>query len=149
MIEYSIPNLARIERAFRQSPVLAKKYFGRALKAAALEVLKRRSTEVPVKTGQLRASFQMEVGADTARVYPTKKYAIYVHGGTRPHIIRARNKKVLADKREGRIFGRIVRHPGTRANPFMQRMLDKSRSDINAHFATALDLIRSDIETAA
>lgn len=51
-------------------------------------------------------------------------YAEYVNDGTRPHIIRPRRAQALRFVVGGQIvFARVVRHPGTRANPFLDRAL--------------------------
>jgi hypothetical protein len=56
-------------------------------------------------------------------------YAPAVHAGTRPHTIRPTRKKALYWK--GALHPvRLVEHPGTRANPFMTRALDRSRATI-------------------
>lgn len=45
--------------------------------------------------------------------------------GTEPHTIRPRRKKALRFVSGGRVvFAMRVRHPGTRANPFLTRALD-------------------------
>jgi hypothetical protein len=52
----------------------------------------------------------------------------FVLDGTRPHIIRPRRKKALRFEVDGQVvFSSIVRHPGTRANPFLQRALRLGR----------------------
>lgn len=48
-------------------------------------------------------------------------YAIHVEFGTKPHIIRIKDKKVLASK--GQFFGTEIKHPGTEAQPFMRPAL--------------------------
>jgi len=47
---------------------------------------------------------------------------------TDPHIIRTKNKKVLANKKKGLIFGKIVHHPGTTAQPFFRPALDQVKN---------------------
>ncbi|MGW2640062.1 hypothetical protein [Streptomyces sp. NPDC001348] len=53
----------------------------------------------------------------------------YVLNGTRPHLIRPRRRNgVLRFEVDGSVvFTRLVRHPGTRANPFLQRALRLGR----------------------
>ncbi|PWI06533.1 hypothetical protein DIZ27_32860 [Streptomyces sp. NWU339] len=52
----------------------------------------------------------------------------FVLDGTRPHIIRPRRAKALRFETGGRVvFAKRVRHPGTRANPFLQRALRMGR----------------------
>jgi hypothetical protein len=83
----------------------------------------------PVDTGRLRSSIRVErrsflgfrsrwtIGSDV-------EYADMVHDGTRPHIIRPRRAKALRFRAGGRVvFAKVVRHPGTRARPFLDRAL--------------------------
>ena len=51
-------------------------------------------------------------------------YALFVEFGTKPHVIRARNAHVLANTRTGDMFGPVVHHPGTKAQPFLRPALD-------------------------
>ena len=88
---------------------------------------KRESPVGKVRGGNLRQSIRSYfpkkmMGVVTAGA----KYARYVHDGTRPHTIRTKSKKVLANKRSGQIFGKVVNHPGTKANPFFDRAVDKT-----------------------
>ena len=88
----------------------------------------------PKKTGKLRASIRMDrrdaqgrfsVGGRARiasyEVSANTPYAGYVHNGTRPHIIRVRNARVLTDGVN--FFGQVVRHPGTRPQPFLTQAL--------------------------
>jgi hypothetical protein len=97
--------------------------------AAARQVVARAKILAPVDTGRLRASIRVErrsllgfrnrwtIGSDVS-------YAEMVHDGTRPHIIRPKTAKALRFKVGGRIvYARMVRHPGTRARPFLDRAL--------------------------
>lgn len=52
------------------------------------------------------------------------EYAPYVNDGTRPHVIRPKNAQVLRFRAGGRtVFAKVVQHPGTRPNPFLDRAL--------------------------
>ena len=84
--------------------------------------------EAPARTGALRRSVRTHVEMNGARVHGTiaitAPYARPVIEGSRPHIIRARGGRVLAFQRGGKaIFARVVRHPGTKPNPFPARAL--------------------------
>lgn len=48
------------------------------------------------------------------------EYAKFVHEGTKPYIIKPKNKKVLANKEAGVVFGKKVNHPGIKANPYLK-----------------------------
>lgn len=97
--------------------------------ADARQVVARAKVLAPVDTGRLRANIRVErrsffglrsrwtIGSDV-------EYAPMVHDGTRPHIIRPKNAKALRFRVGGRIvYARVVRHPGTRARPFLDRAL--------------------------
>lgn len=97
--------------------------------AAARQVVNRAKVLAPVDTGRLRSSIRVErrsffglrskwtIGSDV-------EYAPMVNDGTRPHLIRPKNAKALRFRMGGRIvFAKVVRHPGTRARPFLDRAL--------------------------
>ncbi len=52
-------------------------------------------------------------------------HALFVHWGTKPHVIRPRKKKVLrwpvAAGAAGYRFARVVHHPGTKADTYLLR----------------------------
>lgn len=93
------------------------------------KVLNRARVLTPVRTGTLRASLRMVMMVRRTyvqgRVETSIKYATYVHEGTKAHNIQARRKqylKFLAAPGEV-IFRKMVRHPGTRARPFLRQAL--------------------------
>lgn len=106
------------------------------LQERAQRVTRRIATQarvdVPVKTGNLGRSiredpivFSGPFRVDTG-VTAHAPYAAAVHEGSRPHIIRARNASVLHFKIGGRdIFVPEVRHPGTRARPFLRNAAER------------------------
>jgi hypothetical protein len=73
----------------------------------------------------------------------------YVEFGTGPHEIHAVNARVLANSRTGQIFGTVVHHPGTKANPFLERIMNASQPEITALFGQALDKITAQIAAQA
>lgn len=81
----------------------------------------------------------------SGRIWSNAGYAIYVHEGTAPHVIRVRMKKVLANQKTGQIFGKEVHHPGTKPNRFIPRIIDKSQSAVGAAFSSAMSLIVQDV----
>lgn len=101
-----------------------------ALRAAAI-VTRRIATQAkmntPVLTGNLRRSIDpspprlVGPGRASGSVEATAEYALYVHEGTRPHVIRPRNAAALHFHWKGReVFAKSVQHPGTRARPFLR-----------------------------
>lgn len=89
-------------------------------------------SEAPRKTGKLKASVQKQNFGSRGLVWLSKGIAphwIYVVEGTRPHIIRAKYKKALRVPGYG-VF-KSVSHPGTKANPFVDKAYDRMQGDIN------------------
>ena len=99
-------------------------------------LLRYADRNTPDKTGTLRRGNQSEVVAsgDYGRVFNHVPHANFVHGGTRPHVIRPRSPGgVLAFKIGGQmVFAKRVNHPGTKANPFYDHAISQSASEINA-----------------
>lgn len=91
---------------------------------AGLRVLQGARRDVGVKTGFLRASLHERMGigrfGPESHVGSDVRYALVHHQGSSPHLIRARQGRVLAfNKRGVRIFARQVNHPGTSANRYL------------------------------
>jgi hypothetical protein len=103
------------------------------MRGLALSAVREQKLLVPRKTGNLGRSIRLgAVTPKRAETVATAHYAAYVERGTRPHIITPKNKKVLrwAANGSGRLtgaartggqvrFAKRVRHPGTKAQPFM------------------------------
>lgn len=79
----------------------------------------------PVRTGRLRAGNQLQVNSPVGwrvegTVFNAVSYALDVHNGTRPHVIRPRNAQALRfEGSNGIVFAAVVHHPGTRPRPFL------------------------------
>ena len=83
--------------------------------------------DAPTRAGNLgRQVKQGHIGVPGPRtvsgsVRDDADYALYVHEGSRPHLIRPRNAKALRFQIGGRtVFAKLVRHPGTKARPFLR-----------------------------
>lgn len=73
------------------------------------------------RTGELRGSLDLlDRGAFKMRLTTRAPHALFIEGGTRPHIIEARNAQFLRFEVGGVVhFRRRVKHPGTQPRPFM------------------------------
>lgn len=88
--------------------------------------------------------------ANAARVFGNSRAEVgtqdpvgrYVVEGTRAHIIAPRDKKALFWE-GARHPVREVHHPGTKANPFMQRAADKAGPEIERVVADQLEVTAS------
>lgn len=142
MYEIKVENLQELQSAFKKSPEITAKELEKATKDAGKFILATEKSEVPVKTGQLRRSITLDYRPISVSIYPTVKYAIPVHEGSRPHTISPRSKSVLRFKKGGKIiFAKRVMHPGNKPNKFVERTVNKSENPINAFFSKALDNI--------
>jgi hypothetical protein len=92
----------------------------------------------PWKTGKLAKSIVKEVDEDgTSVIRALAPYAKYVVKGTAPHEIRPVNASCLKFEAAGGdvVFTRLVRHPGTKPNPFLERAVEKARDQAEELFA--------------
>jgi len=76
----------------------------------------------PVDTGRLVNSIKVKETNEGLVIWMAD-YGKYIEFGTPPHIIKPKDKKVLANKKKGEIFGKEVHHPGTRPNPFVRNTI--------------------------
>ena len=87
--------------------------------------------EAPKKSMDLANAIYPDFGLTAdgdleSRVIANKRYAIYVHKGTRRHVIRPKRAERLAffwAKEGGVFFDTEVTHPGTKADPFLERAM--------------------------
>lgn len=157
MITVEIKNLDKLQQALKDYPETAGKILSRAINGALVAInLNANDSNLQFKsprslrTGQLSLSFGLGLVNSTpnnlvGRIGPTVNYAKYVEQGTAPHQINVVNKKALANRRQGLIFGRSVNHPGTQANPFMERIIERSKDQINSLFEQAGNQIAAEI----
>ena len=148
MFSVVIPNLPAIQSALANYPSISLPIVQNAV-VAAQAILAKYTTAatVPVRTGYLVQNWGFDIGNLRARWYPKASYAPYVEFGTAPHTIKAVNKKVLANVNSGQVFGPVVKHPGTKPNPFMERIVASAQPDIETLFIQALEKITAQIAT--
>jgi HK97 gp10 family phage protein len=89
---------------------------------SANHILAEMESLVPVKTGKLRTSLAIQVGANSVTIGPHTDYAGFVEFGTKPHVIRPKKPGgVLVFTVGGvKVFTRKVNHPGTHAQPYVR-----------------------------
>ena len=146
----SIVNLQQLQAALASYPAIAAPIVQSAIVASQAVMAKfTNASTVPIRTGYLSQNWAFEVGNLQARWYPKANYAPYVEFGTAPHEIRPVNKRVLANVKTGEIFGTVVHHPGTKANPFMERIVAAAQPAVDALFGQALDKITGAIAAQA
>lgn len=145
-----IHGITELRAALDREPEIARPTLQRAIDGSQALLAKHTTRDtVPWKTGYLTQTFQFQSGNLFARWFPTAAYAPFVEFGTKPHVIKVVNKRVLANVKEGKIFGPLVHHPGTKPNQFMERILGAATPEINGLFAQAAEIIVRDIAAAA
>ena len=106
---------------------------GPIMRDLALTAVGEQKRLAPVKTGNLRRSIHVgRVSDRSAETIASAQYAAFVEFGTRPHEIRPRVKRVLRWKDKGGTvrYARRVRHPGTKAQPYMLPGAERAVTDL-------------------
>jgi len=139
--QVSVPNAPQLVAAFQKAPDTAVPILQRAL-SASQAFLARSTTKgiVPWRTGFLVQTFQAVLTTGMLRWYPTASYAPFVEFGTQPHMIFPQNALALYWPGAQHPV-KSVSHPGTKPNPFMERIIAAAQPQITATFATALTQI--------
>lgn len=144
-MKIKLQNGKQAQSLYRAMPSIMQGHLSKATDQSVRQIQRNAMREAPVNKsptvtgGNLRQSIKARMlGAMSGEVSVGAKYGVYVHEGTRPHLIRVRNKKVLANKRGKQFFGRSVMHRGTKANPFLTRAVDQSEGNVNKFFGKAI-----------
>ena len=103
----------------------------------------------PYKTGNLKKDIQVfdeRIDSFSINVGNTKlaPYAKFVYFGTRPHVIKPKKMKALANKKSGQIFGKSVNHPGTKANPYFEKAKEQLASDVSEEVVKDIKIMFKD-----
>lgn len=143
MADFSITinNVDALQNAYKQAPQIVRPIIQQAIERAP-DILASYTIPgiVPYRTGQLIQTFRRDVQDMMARWFPTVKYAPFVEYGTAPHVILPINKKALFWPSAAHPV-RKVNHPGSKANPYMERIRDAATQEINQTFEQAMDVI--------
>ena len=145
----NLPNAARIT-----APHLAQ-----GLNRASGIIWEKVQLSAPRATGTLQKSIRRELYPTQARIYPTEKYGLFVHEGTRPHWIPKRElepggtmyrwfqKKGITDKGHQFAILRSIARKGTKANPWAANAATENMDRAIAEFERTLDDIVKDLIT--
>ena len=138
-----INGLDKLTTALKNSPIIAGKQIGKAIALSVALVNRNAKLEAPAKTGILRAGIHSRINPLNGKVESTVNYGIFVHEGTSPHIIRYKKsgRGGLYNSKTKQGFGRLVHHPGTKANPFMKRGAERSEIGVQGLFSKAINNI--------
>ncbi len=139
----------KLQAAFNASPNTVRSVMNPVIHTA-VNILAKYTVKgvVPWKTGRLTQSFIASYGDLMAMWRPTVNYAMFVHEGTAPHDIVPINKKALFWQGAAHPVKR-VHHPGARPNPFMPRIIQNAKSDIDALLQKGLDQLTGAIASGS
>lgn len=134
----TIPKLDEFLAKMTKFPQVAVAHLNTAIKKSLLELNREAILQTPVKTGHLRRGYRLIAGNLQGLLSNPVNYGIFVHEGTPAHLILPRVKKALWWK--GALHPvRVVHHPGTIANPFLQRAVENSEASVLDIFKTEMD----------
>jgi hypothetical protein len=118
-----------------------------ALKDASALIWRLTIEKAPASTGTLRKSINRDLFPTYAKVYPTVKYGIYVHEGTRPHF-----PPIIELKPGGSIYrwaqkkglnpyavARAIARKGTKAQPWMADIAENQKAEVERIFLEQLN----------
>ncbi len=145
MIKVEIKNLEAFQRAISKYPEVSAKNFQAAIVTSIQDIERQATVEAPKKTGYLKANWGIEYGLLKGKLWPKAEYAIFVHEGTKAHDIFPVSKKALFWKGAAHPVKR-VHHPGTKANPFLQRAVDGKQAQVDMNFEKALEKTLSELK---
>ena len=92
-----------------------------------------------VVTGHLRRSIATKMGDLEATIHTSNvKYAVIVEKGSRPHIIRPKNKKALYWKGAKRPV-KLVNHPGSKAKPYLEPAFESEKDKFIENLKEAIE----------
>ena len=140
----------KLARAFEKAPQATRDMVRKQLKEAAEGIKYRASAEHRYKrqSGELERKgivTRVEDNIAVIALSPRVPYGVYVHEGTKPHVISAVKKKLLRWTDGNRWFSKKqVMHPGTKPDQFLYNAADKEAPLIQSRFENALEkVIRS------
>ena len=104
----------------------------------------RRTHRFTTRTGDAERSIDAQVSGSgdsvVGTVGTTRLITIYLHQGTRAHIIEPRTKKVLRWAAGGDfVFAKRVQHPGIKEDPFIFNAADAETGAIKSRFDAIID----------
>ena len=127
MIKIDSSDLNKFSVMLRELPDEIKNDVRKVVKNSAFNIERNAKSSASVKTGHLKRSISTKMGDMEATIHTSNlKYAPMVEFGTRPHIIRAKNKKALYWKGATHPV-KQVRHPGSKAKPYLIPAFEKEK----------------------
>ncbi len=144
MLEIKVKGLNRLNSAAQRSPKIVFSELSGAIKTSVNIIRPIMRAETPRgRTRQLSANIQARAVGLEGSVGPNlmiTPYALFVHEGTNPYTIRPKAKKALWWP-GARHPVRSVRHPGIKANRFVERTFGQIKRPVEQIFQATIQKI--------
>ncbi len=140
MIELNIDGLAAIREQFRRMVPETKRQVLSGMAQTAYDTAQRQ-VDTHTVTGALARSLFLKPEGDDAWIIGHHRqhapHALFVHWGTRPHVIRPKTKKALrwvggSGGGTGFIFAKFVNHPGYPGDAWLVKAADEAVRQFDA-----------------
>lgn len=140
--EMDISQVTSLVGNLKKSPQVMREEFRTTGQKAGMLVTAEAIKEAPAEKGFLRSKIGppiTTIGGDSmvTKVTSHANYSKAVHDGTRAHVILPSAKKALFWPGAEHPY-RKVNHPGTTANPFMKRALEKTTARLTQMYSQML-----------
>ena len=135
--DIKVEGLERLQNAFQRAPEIVGREVQQALNLATIKVQGEARKEAPVKTGNLRRMIVFTVEPFRGIVESKAEYGVYVHEGTKSHIIRPLKKKALYWKGAPHPVKKVM-HPGQKPNPFVEKSIDQTTGRLDEFVRRAI-----------
>ncbi len=145
MAQYKITinGLDKLNKAFKEAPKIVYNGLANGIRISVNMIRPMMVRNAPVKTSKLRQNIYATATGLRGEVGPNLNvtpYALFVHEGTRAHEIRPVKKQALFWK--GALHPvKLVHHPGTKANPFVERTAEEMNEPISNVFKNITEKI--------
>jgi len=140
MIEVNVQGIEAIRATFARLVPEAQTKVLKGLAQVAFDTAQRQ-VDTHTQTGALARSLRLRSDGDDGWIIGHDQqhapYAPFVHFGTRPHIIRPREKKSLrwpsgAGGKTGFVFAKWAKHPGFSGDPWLVQAADEAVRQFDA-----------------
>ena len=162
----------KLAKGIKEARQILAQEFTRAMRQTIFAIERVAKRRAPVDTGRLRASITPDIRSPfEGHVGTNVAYAAAVEHGGRPHTIKPRKAKVLRfaiggskgryvtsksgkkywrkGKKGQEVFVMSVRHPGTKAKPFLEPAYRKGITAADKEYKQALTRILTRLKKAA
>lgn len=137
-----IKGLDKLQNAARRAPQEVFNGLKQAIKTSVHIIRPIMHDNAPRgKTGMLRRNIRATSQGLKGKVGPDLNitpYALYVHEGTRPYVIRPKQKKALYWP-GAKYPVKKVKHPGIKANPYVEKTFNEIKQPVEQIFQREID----------